>query len=99
MRSVLELAREQRCADEETGERRQPGEDAQRGCPAVELALEVPDDDVAARARRRRQALRERVAVVRRLDRQVRAEHGGGVCGEQAGHSDVLGTDRAPGYS
>ena len=37
----------------------------------VELALEVPDDDVAAGLRRRRQAVGERLAVVRGLDRQA----------------------------
>jgi len=76
--AVLELAGEQRRADEQPHERRQHGEPARGRGPAAELALEVPDDQIAARTRRRGQAPRYRVAVVRRVNRQVCGERGGG---------------------
>src|SRR5581483_4696869 len=64
--------------------------------PAVELALEVLDDDVAARARRRRQAAGKRVAVVRRADREVGAERGGRERDEQRQAAEQLRPVLAP---
>ena len=87
---VLELAREERRADEDAGERREHGEPAQGGDPAVELALEVPDDDVAAGAGSRRQAAGERVAVVFGLDRETRRERGEREGDEQPESRDEL---------
>ena len=83
MCAVLELAGEQRRADEETDQGRQRPEPPCGGRPAAELALEVPDDQIAAGTRRRGQAPRDRVAVVRRVNRQTCGERGGGEPHEQ----------------
>src|SRR5581483_64472 len=74
VRALLELAREQRRADEEPCENRKHREHTSGRHPAGELALEVRDDDVAAATCGGRQAGREGVAVERGLNRQPRAE-------------------------
>ena len=64
----------------------------------LELALEVPDDDVAARPRRGWQAVRQRVAVICRLDRQMRAERGDRERDEEPEPRDELRPVLAPRY-
>src|SRR5438552_1664203 len=71
MRRVRARAREQRRADEEPDERRQDDETACGVDAGDELVLEVPDDDVAPRARRRREAGGESVPVIRGADREL----------------------------
>ena len=78
MRAVLQLAREERSADEHPDERRQKDQVARDVDAASELTLEVANDDVAARARGRRQAGGERFPLVGRPHRQP-----GDQCGER----------------
>ena len=78
MRAVLQFASEERSADEHPDERRQENQVPRDVDAASELTLEVAHDDVAARARGRRQAGGERFPLVGGPHRQP-----GDQCGER----------------
>ncbi len=98
MCAVLQLASEERRADEHPHERRQKNQVARDVDAASELTLEVAHDDVAARARGRRQAGGKRFPLVGRPHRQPGDQRGERETDDQCEADEQLVAMLPPGH-